>query len=68
MTLDRTKASRLLAKCAAYLECGKPETARTYALQLMAYLGECIDGDVSDMTAHINAVESASAPTKAGGL
>jgi len=45
MNIDRTHASRLLAKCAAYIECGKPETARAYALQLMAYLGECIDGD-----------------------
>jgi hypothetical protein len=45
MNIDRSKASRLLAKSCAYIECGKPETARAYALQLMAYLGECIDGE-----------------------
>jgi len=49
--IDRSHASRLLAKCAAYVECGKRETARKYALELMAYLGECIDGPTATATA-----------------
>lgn len=66
MNIDRTKASRLLAKCCAYVECGKPETARTYALELMCYLGECIDGDVAAMTEHVRAVNGTNSAAAQG--
>ncbi len=40
--LDRSKASRLLAKCAAYIDCGKPDAATQYARELAAYLDAVI--------------------------
>jgi hypothetical protein len=62
MTIDRTHASRLLAKCAAYIECGKRETAREYGLQLMAYLGECIDGEPLEQGRNARAASQQEAP------
>ncbi len=48
MNIDRTKASRLLAKACAYIECGKPGTARIYAQQLKDYLDECASLNEAD--------------------
>ena len=40
---DHQHAARLLAKCAAYINCGKPETARRYMGELAAYLESAIN-------------------------
>lgn len=36
--LDRSNINRALAKCIAYHDCGKPEKARIWAVQLMREL------------------------------
>jgi hypothetical protein len=38
--MDRSEASRLLAKVFAYLAVGQPEKARPYAAKLVAWLME----------------------------
>jgi hypothetical protein len=36
--LDRININRALAKCIAYADCGKPEKAKAWAVQLMREL------------------------------
>ena len=36
--LDRVNINRALAKCIAYVDCGKPEKAKAWAVQLMREL------------------------------
>lgn len=50
--MDRTKTSRLLAKCIAYYDCGKMDIARAYMGELAGYLEQCINAKKNKASLH----------------